>query len=119
MEDDEYFYKNRKISENVHTRIKGPTAIKEGSEEIDDSDDDNKYGLDYLEEYQRNGGSIYDGPTAALTNDNELVTSPVSRISTKKKVSVKTVTRRNSFNSSKLIQVRTFAISELKDPNYK
>jgi len=113
LQDDDFFSRGRKISENVHTKHLEKAIALHESDPIDEEASD-KYGLDYLEEYQRNKESIVERHTA-FTSEGEMVASPISKLSMKKKVSVKHVTKKKSFSSSKMIKARSFVISEIDE----
>ena len=75
-------------------------------------EEEEKYGLDFLEEYRSNNKTGEKGTN--FTSDGEMVYSPVSRHSLKKRVSVKQVTRRQSVTSQNSLQKRRFTIAEEK-----
>lgn len=121
-EDDDFFGINtRKESENskVWSSTKKIAQVKE-NDAIEEESDEDKYGLDFLEDYhkghneQRNKTML--DKNTAFTSEGEMVASPVSRISLKKKISVKNVTRRQSFNSSKDIRLRKFTANDDYNP---
>ena len=76
-------------------------------------EEDDKYGLDFLEEYNSNHKTVGEKGTA-FTSDGEMVYSPVSKHSFKKRVSIKQVSRRQSFTSQNSIKKRRFTIAEEK-----
>lgn len=83
---------------------------------IEEESDEDKYGLDFLEDYH-NDQKVQKTKTmldknTAFTSEGEMVASPVSRISLKKRISVKNVTRRQSFSSSKNIRLRKFTAND-------
>ena len=110
LQEDELFRRDRNASENVQMRRKAEEMIQD-QDPIDEESSD-KYGLDYLEEYQQNNKTSAIGDQTAFTTENGMKASPVSRPSLKKKVSVKQVTRRKSFNSEKMIRVRNFNVGQ-------
>lgn len=63
-------------------------------EEDDEEDSDDKYGLDFLEDYHN--GSNNDGKTQHTTL-LDMHASPVSRNNQQKKISIKTITKKTSF----------------------
>lgn len=110
LDDVDYFQRDRKISENIFTQDYKMKTLNPNEPIDEESSDDDKFGLDYLEEYQSKNvhkKSLVDDRTA-FTTENGMIASPVSRPSFQKRVSVKQVTRKKSFNSSKMIRVRSF-----------
>ena len=84
---------------------------KISDEPIDEEEDEDRFGLDFLEDYH-NTMKVNTDKNTAFTSDGEMVASPVSKLSLRKKVSVKNVTRRQSFSSNKHIKLRKFTINE-------
>ena len=78
-------------------------------------EDDDRYGLDFLEEYRTQAKTNGEGVTA-FTSEGEYVFSPVSKHTLKKKFSVKKVVRRQSFSSQQSIKKRKFTIND-ENPN--
>lgn len=113
-EDESNSIRKRKFSE-FGNGMKLQSKVIQGSDDlIEEEEDSDKYGLDYLDDYQAdkaNKSSIKEGPTA-FTSEGEMVASPVSKLSMKKKFSVKRVTRRQSFVSSKNLRLRKFTVNE-------
>ena len=75
-------------------------------------EEEEKYGLDLLEEYRSNNKTGEKGTN--FTSDGEMVYSPVSRHSFKKRMHVKQVTRKQSVSSQSSLQKRRFTITEEK-----
>ena len=111
VEEDDHYGINRRISEqsNLHSSTKQMAKISD--EPIDEEEDEDRFGLDFLEDYH-NTMKVNTDKNTAFTSDGEMVASPVSKLSLRKKVSVKNVTRRQSFSSNKHIKLRKFTINE-------
>lgn len=78
------------------------------NEPIAEEEDEDMFGLDFLEDYQ---SSMRQKKSTNKTKDrteSEYISSPVSRPSLKKKVSVKRVVRRTSMSSTSNLQKRKF-----------
>lgn len=110
-DEDDFYGVNRRISEQSNIRSSMKKLAKISDEPIEEEEDEDKFGLDFLEDYQNNMKINIDKNTA-FTSDGEMVASPVSKLSLRKKVSVKNVTRRQSFSSSKQIKLRKFTIND-------
>lgn len=97
-------------------------ALKDDAIEEEEEDDD-RYGLDFLEGYNENERRNKDKSFLTAFTGDEMVSSPISRMSQKKKISIKNVTRKFStsnsvtkYESSTAIKERRITINEEQSP---
>ena len=80
---------------------------------IEEEEDEDKYGLDFLDDYRKSTKPIPDiSFKTAFTGDADMVSSPLSKLSMKRRVSIKNVIRKQSIGFSKQIRERKFTTNE-------
>lgn len=90
------------------TSMKAPIGKKVASIDEESDSNDEKYGLDYLEEYQNRKASICDDGRTAYSSDKQFKMNSFKKVTPHRKVSVSKVTRNKTFFNNNMTRVRSF-----------
>lgn len=104
--DEDFIQKNQNSNRGSSTK-KIPNIDQN---EVIDEEDEDKFGLDFLQAYQSSMRSKRKSTVKTKDRtESEFISSPVSRPSLKKRISVKKVVRRESMSGTSNVKKRKFS----------
>lgn len=113
LENEDQLGMGRRISDQSQVWSSTKKMARISDVPIEEEEDEDKYGLDFLDDYRKSTKPIPDiSFKTAFTGDADMVSSPLSKLSMKRRVSIKNVIRKQSIGFSKQIRERKFTTNE-------